>query len=544
MKINSLVNGSLRQGVSAPRALKHSGFPTLTGGSAGARSLCAYGAVGASPCASSFKLERGLVMGGAFHLTAPASANMTRVRRAPLTVAKAMKSSAAQNKKKKSTHSKKKNNSQKTGAAKSSSSSSSSSSPPPSAAADSDLQAALTALGSDVAKTKRAAKGQNLNNGPRAQKAPASALGSGADVDGPDKIRSGVITSTTIGVAPSLGMPVWTNGQNHGADNHEHSHNPRKLKIFSGTANPVLAKEISSYLGMELGQITTKRFADGELYVQINESIRGCDVFLTQSTCPPTNETLMELLIMIDACRRASARTVTAVIPYFGYARADRKANGRESIAAKLVANMLEKSGVDRVLVLDLHSTQSVGYFDIPVDHVYGQTVILEYLQQKMADEGLQKDDWVVVSPDVGGVARARAFAKKLDDAPLAIVDKRRSGHNVAEVMNVIGDVDGKVAVLVDDMIDTAGTLAKAAQALKDNGARAVYGCATHPVFSPPAVERLGSGVFEEVVVTNSIPLASDKQFPQLTVLSVGHLIGDAIWRMHSDTSMTGMMAS
>merc|ERR1712216_507412 len=234
---------------------------------------------------------------------------------------------------------------------------------------------------------------------------------------------------------------------------------------------------------------------------QTNESIRGCDVFLTQSTRPPTNETLMELLIMIDACRRASARTVTAVIPYFGYARADRKANGRESIAAKLVANMLEKSGVDRVLVLDLHSTQSVGYFDIPVDHVYGQTVILEYLQQKMADEGLQKDDLVVVSPDVGGVARARAFAKKLDDAPLAIVDKRRSGHNVAEVMNVIGDVDGKVAVLVDDMIDTAGMLAKAAQALKD-------GCATHPVFSPPAVERLGSGVFEEVVVTNSIPLA------------------------------------
>ncbi|CAL8120456.1 unnamed protein product [Prunus armeniaca] len=228
--------------------------------------------------------------------------------------------------------------------------------------------------------------------------------------------------------------------------------NDTRLRIFSGTANPALSQEIACNMGLELGKIKIKRFADGEIYVQLQESVRGCDVYLVQPTCPPANENLMELLIMIDACRRASAKNITAVIPYFGYARADRKTQGRESIAAKLVANLITEAGANRVLACDLHSGQSMGYFDIPVDHVYGQPVILDYLASKT----ICSDDLVVVSPDVGGVARARAFAKKLSDAPLAIVDKRRHGHNVAEVMNLIGDVKGKVAVMVDDMIDTA----------------------------------------------------------------------------------------
>ena len=271
------------------------------------------------------------------------------------------------------------------------------------------------------------------------------------------------------------------------------------LRIFSGTAHETLAQEVAQYMGLSLGSIKIKRFADGEIYVQLMESIRGCDVFLMQPTCPPTNEYLMELLVMIDACRRASAGTITAVIPYFGYARADRKVNGRESIAAKLVANLLTTAGCDRVLVLDLHSSQCVGYFDIPVDHVYGQSVVLDYLSSKRVSPG----DLVVVSPDVGGVARARAFAKRLSDAPLAIVDKRRQDHNRAEVMNLIGDVEGKVAVMVDDMIDTAGTISAGAKLLREQGAREVIATATHAVFSPPAVERLSSGLFTEVIVTN-----------------------------------------
>ncbi|XP_073014443.1 ribose-phosphate pyrophosphokinase 1 [Typha latifolia] len=307
-----------------------------------------------------------------------------------------------------------------------------------------------------------------------------------------------------------------------------------RLRIFSGTANPALAQEIASYLGLELGKIKIKRFADGEIYVQLQESVRGCDVFLVQPTCPPANENLMELLIMIDACRRASAKNITAVIPYFGYARADRKTQGRESIAAKLVANMITEAGANRVLACDLHSGQSMGYFDIPVDHVYGQPVILDYLASKT----ICSNDLVVVSPDVGGVARARAFAKKLSDAPLAIVDKRRHGHNVAEVMNLIGDVRGKVAVMVDDMIDTAGTIAKGAELLHHEGAREVYACSTHAVFSPPAIERLSSGLFQEVIITNTIPVLEQKSFPQLTVLSVANLLGETIWRVYDDCSV------
>ncbi|KAI9092987.1 hypothetical protein K1719_027510 [Acacia pycnantha] len=309
--------------------------------------------------------------------------------------------------------------------------------------------------------------------------------------------------------------------------------NDTRLRIFSGTANPALAQEIACYMGLELGKIKIKRFADGEIYVQLQESVRGCDVFLVQPTCPPANENLMELLIMIDACRRASAKNITAVIPYFGYARADRKTQGRESIAAKLVANLITEAGANRVLACDLHSGQSMGYFDIPVDHVYGQPVILDYLASKT----ICSDDLVVVSPDVGGVARARAFAKKLSDAPLAIVDKRRQGHNVAEVMNLIGDVKGKVAVMVDDMIDTAGTISKGAALLHQEGAREVYACSTHAVFSPPAIERLSSGVFQEVIITNTIPVAEKNYFPQLTVLSVANLLGETIWRVHDDCS-------
>ena len=310
-----------------------------------------------------------------------------------------------------------------------------------------------------------------------------------------------------------------------------------RLRIFSGTSNPALAAEVASYLGMDLGQIKIKRFADGETYVQVCESVRGADVFLVQPTSPPVNDHFMELAVMIDACRRASARSITAVIPYYGYARADRKTQGRESIAAKLTANLLTEAGADRVLAMDLHSGQTVGYFDIPVDHVYGEAVILSYLASKRAAGG----DLVVVSPDVGGVARARAFAKKLNDAPLAIVDKRRSAHNVSEVMNLIGDVKGKVAVLVDDMIDTAGTITNAAKVLRQEGARAVYACATHAVFSPPAVERLSSGVFEEVIVTNTIAMPPERVFPQLTVLSVANLLGETIWRVHSSTSVQAL---
>jgi ribose-phosphate pyrophosphokinase len=330
---------------------------------------------------------------------------------------------------------------------------------------------------------------------------------------------SDVSRSATLTLPPSL-MSIVDNS---------------RLRLFSGSANETLAQEVSRYLGIDLGPIVRKRFADGELYVQIQESIRGCDVYLIQPVCNPVNDRLMELLIIIDACRRASARQITAVIPYYGYARADRKTAGRESITAKLVANLITQAGANRMLAMDLHSAQIQGYFDIPVDHVYGSPVLLDYLRSK------ELPDIVVVSPDVGGVARARAFAKKLNDAPLAIIDKRRQAHNVAEVLNIIGDVKGKTAVLVDDMIDTAGTIVEGGRLLRKEGARQVYACATHAVFSPPAIERLSSGVFEEVIVTNSIPLDADKQFPQLTVLSVANVLGETIWRIHEDSSVSSM---
>jgi ribose-phosphate pyrophosphokinase len=308
-----------------------------------------------------------------------------------------------------------------------------------------------------------------------------------------------------------------------------------RLRLLSGTANVPLSQEIARYLGMDLSPIVQKHFADGELYIQIQESIRGCDVYLIQPSCRPVNDNLMELLIMIDACRRASARQVTAVLPYYGYARADRKTAGRESITAKLAANLITQAGADRILAMDLHAAQIQGYFDIPLDHVYGSPTLVDYIASK------NLEDLVVVSPDVGGVARARALAKRLNDAPLAIIDKRRQAHNVAEVMNVIGDVRGKTAVLVDDMIDTAGTILAGAKILRQEGASQVYACATHAVFSPPAIERLSSGLLEEVIVTNTIPIAEEHRFPGLKILSVASVIGEAIWRIHGENSVSSL---
>ena len=313
-------------------------------------------------------------------------------------------------------------------------------------------------------------------------------------------------------------------------------HDTNRLRLISGTSNTELAKEIAAYMGVTNVPLVSKRFADGELYVQIQQSIRGCDVFLIQPTCAPVNDSLMELMIMVDACKRASARQITAVIPYFGYARADRKTSGRESITAKLTANLLEKSGVDRVLAMDLHSAQIQGYFDIPCDHIYGSPVLIDYL------ETLNLSEIVVVSPDVGGVARARAFAKLMKDAPLAIIDKRRSAHNISESLTVIGEVKGKTAILIDDMIDTGGTICSGGNLLKKEGAEKVFACASHAVFSPPSHERLSmKNLFEQVIVTNSIPVSQKDYFPQLKVLSVANMLGEAIWRIHEESSVSSM---
>lgn len=341
---------------------------------------------------------------------------------------------------------------------------------------------------------------------------------------GPHKKHIGPNRAISASFNPVSDFPGMRDGTAYEAD-------PGRLRLFSGTGNPELANETAQYLGVSLGDMSINRFADGEIYVRVNESIRGCDVFLLQPTCPPTNTNLMELLVMTDACHRASARSVTAVLPYFGYARADRKTSGRESIAAKVVANLLTEAGVSRMLTLDIHSLQTIGYFDIPVDHVYGESVLLDYLTSKH----MSPSEIVVVSPDVGGVPRARALAKNLADSPLAIIDKRRTGANAAEVMNLIGEVEGKHALVIDDMIDTAGTLSAGAKLLRDKGARTVTAAATHPIFSPPAEERLSSEHFDEVVVTNSIPLSPERRFSNLTVLSVANLLGETIWRINSE---------
>lgn len=305
------------------------------------------------------------------------------------------------------------------------------------------------------------------------------------------------------------------------------------IKLFSGTANPELAKEVAEYLDTELGQVKITPFSDGEIYVQIQESVRGIDCFLIQPTCSPVNENLMELLILLDAFKRASAGRITVVLPYFGYGRQDRKAAGREAITAKLVADLLTTAGASRVVCIDLHAPQIMGFFNILVDHLYASPVLIEYIHT------LPQADTVLVSPDVGGVARARAFAKKLNDAPIAIIDKRRSQHNVAEVMSVVGDVKGKVAIMVDDMVDTAGTLVKGAELLKREGAKQVIACATHAVLSGPAIERLESSCIEKLIITNSIPLDPSKQSKKIVQLSVAKLLGEAIARIHDDCSVS-----
>ncbi len=305
----------------------------------------------------------------------------------------------------------------------------------------------------------------------------------------------------------------------------------KDLKIFTGNANPVLAQEIADYLGIELGQSSVKTFSDGEINVSVDESVRGCDVFIIQPTCMPVNNSIMELLIMIDAVRRASARRVTAVIPYYGYARQDRKSRGREPITAKLVANLITKAGARRVLAMDLHAGQIQGFFDIPVDHLVGVPILADYYIKK------NLEDVVVVSPDMGGVTRARNLAERIG-APLAIIDKRRPMPNVSEVMNIIGDIKDKNVIMTDDIIDTAGTITNGAQALMDRGAKAVYACCTHPVLSGPAIERLEASPIKELVATNTIPLG-DKTCSKLQVLSVAPLVGEAILRIHQDASVS-----
>jgi len=309
-----------------------------------------------------------------------------------------------------------------------------------------------------------------------------------------------------------------------------------KLKIFSGTSNLPLSREICGHLAVPLGSANVKNFSDGEIMVEIGENVRGRDVYVIQSTCAPSNNNLMELLVMTDALKRASAASITAVIPYFGYARQDRKVAPRTPITSKLVADLISVAGMDRLVTMDLHAGQIQGFFNIPVDHLYAAPVLLEDLNARFPGRRL-----VVVSPDAGGTERARAFAKRLD-AGLAIIDKRRSGPNVSEVMNIIGDVAGETCVIIDDMIDTAGTLCQAAQALKDKGAHKVYACASHPVLSGPALDRINESCLEEVVVTNTIPLGEKpKLCGKLRVLSVAGLLAEAIRRIHGDESVSSL---
>ncbi len=308
-----------------------------------------------------------------------------------------------------------------------------------------------------------------------------------------------------------------------------------KIKIFSGNSNRLLAEELCEFIGVPIGQASVKTFSDGEIAVEIQENVRGKHVFIVQSTCSPVNDNLMELLIMIDAMKRASAGLITAVIPYYGYARQDRKAAPRTPITAKLTADLITAAGATRVLSMDLHAGQIQGFFNIPVDHIYAMPISLKYIKENMGD------DIVVVSPDAGGVERARAFAKRLGSS-LAIIDKRRTGPNVAEVMHIIGDVEGRVVLIVDDMVDTAGTLTQAAKALAENGAKKVCASCTHPVLSGPAIERINSSHIEEMVVTNSIPLSENGQkCSKISVLSVAPLLGEAIKRIHSDDSVSSL---
>jgi ribose-phosphate pyrophosphokinase len=307
---------------------------------------------------------------------------------------------------------------------------------------------------------------------------------------------------------------------------------PNRMKIFSGNANRKMAEEICTYLGEPLSNAEVKKFSDGEISVEIGENVRGADVFIVQPTSPPVNDHLMELIIMIDALRRASARRITAVLPYYGYARQDRKVRPRVPITSKAVAEMLMAVGTRRVLCMDLHAGQIQGFFNIPVDHLYAAPVLLKHIRANF-------EDVIMVSPDAGGVERTRAFAKRLN-AELAIIDKRRERANECEALHVIGDVKGKTAVLLDDMVDTAGTLCGAAAKLLDRGAKEVHACCSHPVLSGPAIERLEKSCIKSLVVTNSIPLRGDAlQCDKITVLSVSELLGEAISRIHSEDSVS-----
>lgn len=306
----------------------------------------------------------------------------------------------------------------------------------------------------------------------------------------------------------------------------------KKLKIFTGNAHPVLAKEIAAYLGLKVGEAFVGKFNNGEIQVMIDESVRGKDVFIVQPTSAPVNDNMMELLIMVDALKRASARHITAVVPYYGYARQDRKTRGREPITAKLMADLMSKAGVTRVVTIDLHAGQIQGFFDVPVDHLVGASILANYVKQK------DLKDVIVVSPDLGGVTRARDLADRIG-APIAIIEKRRPKPGVAEVMNLIGSVEGKNAVIVDDIVDTAGSLCEGAKALHRFGAKSVLACCTHAVLTDPAIERIQNSDIDELVVTNTIPLPKEKQIDKITVLSVAPLLGEAIMRIFHDVSVS-----
>lgn len=310
----------------------------------------------------------------------------------------------------------------------------------------------------------------------------------------------------------------------------------KNIKIFAGNSHPALAMQIASSLGLSVGKATVSHFSDGEISVSISETVRGSDVFLVQSTCDPVNNNLMELLIMIDACRRASAGRITAVIPYFGYARQDRKSKARDPISAKLVANLLTTAGADRILTMDLHATQIQGFFDIPVDNLLGSSVLIPNIAGKF---GVSRDDTVIVSPDLGSVGRARKFTEKLD-LPLAIIDKRRPKANVSEVMNIIGDVKGKRVILIDDLIDTAGTLVHAANALiEKGGATEIYACATHGVLSGPAIERIQNSPIKELTILDTIALPQNKMIDKINILNVAPVFTEAIARIYEESSVS-----
>jgi len=305
------------------------------------------------------------------------------------------------------------------------------------------------------------------------------------------------------------------------------------MKLFGGTSNPELTQEVCKYLGIEPGKIMAKTFSDGETQIEIHENIRGLDVFVLQSTCTPVNDNLMQLLIIMDALRRASAKRITAVIPYYGYGRQDRKVKPRVPITAKLVADLITVAGADRVVSIDLHAGQIQGYFNIPVDNLFSAPLLLKYIRSHFTD------DMVVVSPDAGGVERARAFAKRLS-ASLAIIDKRRDAPNIAEAMNIIGEVEGKTAIILDDMVDTAGTLTQGANALKKRGASRIFACCTHPVLSGPAIDRIEASPIDRLVVTNTIPLAKNaKDCSKIVLLSVAELLGETIKRIYNSDSVS-----